>query len=467
MSVNLEDSNDLQQDYEMSTLHGTPATLSAKSSRAALHISGPQEGATVQELPPVDRGLKAWTFCISGFVLEMMVWGFGFSYGIFQDYYTSHPPFDKSSGVAIAAVGTVALAIQYGEVLFLSFAFGRYPEYMRIGMWLGLALYFASLFCSSFATEVWQLILLQGVGVGVGGGMLYMPVIKLLPEWFSERRGFAGGIIFAGTGVGGFVFPFVLNALLDKVGLRWTLRIWALGTSFFSAIALFGMRSRFPIPKYTTGHRRPRLIPPQVGFIKNPLFWTFSITNLLQGLSYFPVSLYIATFTRSISTPLTSTVVLALFNVSAVVGQIIMGLLTDRFPYPVIMVTSALGSALAAFFLWGFADAAIFLYFFAIIFGGLSGGFSSTWPNAAVESVGGQPEYAGMAFSGTAFFKGISAVIGPIISGLLLQAGTESSYAGGFGRFGYGAVELFVGSCALATGLGSVAVAMARQRVLS
>ena len=89
-------------------------------------------------------------------------------------------------------------------------------------MWFGLALYFVSLFASSFATQVctaafstsyseaynlaaqvWQLILLQGVGVGIGGGILYMPVIKLFPEWFSERRGLAGGIIFAGTGVGG------------------------------------------------------------------------------------------------------------------------------------------------------------------------------------------------------------------------------------------------------------------------
>lgn len=56
------------------------------------------------------------------------------SYGIFQgwtisvfrcvsgadklwiDFYTSHPPFNTSSGVTIAAIGTVALALEYGEV---------------------------------------------------------------------------------------------------------------------------------------------------------------------------------------------------------------------------------------------------------------------------------------------------------------------------------------------------------------
>ncbi|KAI0754563.1 MFS general substrate transporter [Daedaleopsis nitida] len=449
------------------TADTTPMTLSARSSMAALRVVDPQEGANVQELAPVDRGVRAWTFCAAGFVVEMMVWGFGFSYGIFQDYYTSHPPFNTSSGIAIAAVGTVALALQYGEAFVLSFLLGRYPDFLRLGMWLGLVLYFGSLFASSFATQVWQLILLQGVGVGIGGGILYMPVIRLLPEWFSERRGLAGGIIFSGTGVGGFLFPFLLNYLLDKVGLRWTLRIWAIGTSACTALALFGMRSRFPTPKYSPIERRPKFIPPHMDWMKNSLFWSFVMTNLMQGLSYFPVSLYIATFTSSLANKLTATVVLSLFNASAVIGQVVLGHLSDRFPYPSIMVCSAFGSGLAAFFLWGFADTAIYLYFFAVIFGGLSGGFSSTWTNAAAECAGSRPEYAGMAFSGMSFSKGVSAVVGPIISGLLLEAGKGSSLGHGFGRFGYGAVEIFVGSCALATGAGSVAVALARQRVVA
>ncbi|KAI0672646.1 MFS general substrate transporter [Trametes maxima] len=441
--------------------------LRSASSGTAHHDSDPQEGATIQELAPVDRGIKAWTFCFAGFILDITVWGFSFSYGIFQDYYSSHPPFNKASGVAIAAVGTVALAIQYGEIVFLSFIFGRYPELMRPGMWAGVVLYSASLFLSSFVSEIQYLILLQGVGVGVGGGLVYMPVVKFLPEWFSERRGLAGGITQAGNGVGGFVFPFMLNSLLGKVGLRWTLRIWAILIAVVAGTASLGMHSRFPVPKYTAVNRRPRFIPPRVGFLYSPLFWTFAATNLLQGLAHFPVSLYIATFTKNLSDQLTATVVLSLFNVSAVVGQIVIGHLTDRFPYPSIMAVSALGSALAAFFLWGFASTATFLYFFAVIFGGLSGSFSSTWPNAAIESVGNQPEYAGTAFAGTSFFKGISAVVGPIIAGSLLTAGKDQSLGGGFGRFGYGAVEIFVGSCALATSVGSVAVALVRQRVLT
>ena len=105
--------------------------------------------------------------------------------------------------------------------------------------------------------------------------MLYMPVFKLLPEWFSERRGLAGGIIFSGNGVGGFVFPFMINSLLGKVGLRWTLRILAISTSLCSAIVLPAVRSRFPIPKFSPTQRRPKLIPPQMDWFWSPLFMSF------------------------------------------------------------------------------------------------------------------------------------------------------------------------------------------------
>ena len=68
-----------------------------------------------------------------------------------------------------------------------------------------------------------------------------------------------------------------------------------------------------------------------------------------------------------------------------------------------------------------------------------------------------------MAFAGIAFAKGVSAIIGPIISGLLLEAGGSSSTSARFGRFGYGTVEIFVGSCAMATSISSLVVAATRR----
>lgn len=37
-----------------------------------------EDNTNVQELPPVDRGFSAWAFCASAFLLETIIWGFGF-----------------------------------------------------------------------------------------------------------------------------------------------------------------------------------------------------------------------------------------------------------------------------------------------------------------------------------------------------------------------------------------------------
>ncbi|CAL1714358.1 unnamed protein product [Somion occarium] len=420
--------------------------------------------ANVQVLPPVDEGWQAWMFCFAALVLEFSVWGFTFSYGIFQEYYTSHPPFNQASRVSVAAVGPTAIAVQYIEGLLLSFFYGRYPDMVKKSMWFGLALCVLSLTLCSFVNQVWLLILLQGVGLGIAGGLLYWPIISFVSEWFVQRRGLAGGIIYAGSGIGGFVFPFLVNALLVRFGHRWTLRIIALLQCILGGVALLGVRPRISPTKYQRGQRRPQLIPPRIQFLKRKVFWANSATNFLQAMSYFPVSLYIAVFTASISSPLSATIVLSLFNSAGVIGQIIIGYLSDRFPYPWIMFTISMGSAIAAFLLWGFADTLARVFAFAIIFGSLSGGFPSVAFAAATDSATPNTEQAPMALSAFSCVKGVAAIIGPIISGILLEAGKTITH-GPYGKFGFGPVEIFVGSCSLACSLSSLAVAATRPQV--
>ena len=72
----------------------------------------------------------------------------------------------------------------------------------------------------------------------------------------------------------GFIFPFLLNAMLSNLGFRWTLRIWAIVSTVITGIALLGIRPRLPVPKFTGGQERPRFIPPQLGLLTNPLFWS-------------------------------------------------------------------------------------------------------------------------------------------------------------------------------------------------
>jgi hypothetical protein len=80
-------------------------------------------------LPPIDSGKDAWLFLAACWAVEAVVWGkcspvflarrcyrslpsvivsgFGFSFGVFQDYYLSHLPFKGASNIAV--VGTTTL----------------------------------------------------------------------------------------------------------------------------------------------------------------------------------------------------------------------------------------------------------------------------------------------------------------------------------------------------------------------
>lgn len=61
-------------------------------------------------VPPIDHGKDAWFFLAACFVMEALVWGFAFTYGVFQDYYSTLPMFQNSNNIAI--IGTCAMVSQ-------------------------------------------------------------------------------------------------------------------------------------------------------------------------------------------------------------------------------------------------------------------------------------------------------------------------------------------------------------------
>jgi hypothetical protein len=154
-----------------------------------------QEGPHEFSLPPADGGKAAWLFLAAGFVVEVLIWGFSFSFGVFQEYYTTHEPFSSNpSGIAI--VGTTATGIMYMSGLILFPAYKKWPGLASTSKWAGLPLMAAGLVGASFANTGTHLIATQGVVYGIGGSILYCPLLLLIDEWFIKRKGLAFGILF-------------------------------------------------------------------------------------------------------------------------------------------------------------------------------------------------------------------------------------------------------------------------------
>ncbi|KAF8310199.1 MFS general substrate transporter [Clavulina sp. PMI_390] len=442
-----------------------PDPMSRRESELEARSLRGEEGAV--ELHPVDGGFHAWLFVFCAFMLESLVWGFGFSYGIFQDWYLKHE-FKGASEASINSVGTVALAIQYSEgIIMLMFA-KRYGKHLRKLMVGSLAVCVLSMFASSFATQVWQLILLQGVVYGIAAGFLYTPVISWLSEWFVARRSLAGSLIFGGSGLGGAVFPLIMTYLLENVGFRWALRVWSAMLLVLGGLAILGTKPRLPVAP-TARIARPDLSL-NMSFLKDPLFIAVASTIFVQGLAYFCVSLYIPSYASALGySQIQGTIALSVFNLASVAGQIVFGYYCDIRPFTGVMIFSGLLSSILAWGLWGFAHSLSTVYVFIVAFASISGGFSSIWPPASSTVAVSQPSLVFFCF---AMVKGASAVTGPLVAAALHPSKLSSASAlragkGGWGGYGFTGITIFVGCAMAATAAMSVLSAFLRQRAVT
>jgi hypothetical protein len=202
----------------------------------ALSESTPPNAATSIsfELRPVTRQRQVLVL-LSSFLTIFIVVGFNQSYGVFQGYYTSDkqsmlPPSAKNNGALLAFVGTLGSGLTWGGSVFVNPLLMRVEGKTLLGLegrkWItttGVLLISLGFGLASLSTEIWHLLLTQGLLYGIGSSMIYFPILSIAPEYFDARRGSAMGFILSGTGVGGLTFSPSFQALLNRFGPRSTL----------------------------------------------------------------------------------------------------------------------------------------------------------------------------------------------------------------------------------------------------
>lgn len=128
---------------------------------------------------------------------------------------------------------------------------------------------------------------------------LYLPCATLLYEWFQDRRGIATGIMFAGTGVGGTVFPFVVTALLNTFGYKATMISLSVGFLLLNGVALMFIKRRIPLAAGRTASARDHKGHKSVwrsidwSFLRKRGIWTATAVILATAMGNFIPSLWI------------------------------------------------------------------------------------------------------------------------------------------------------------------------------
>ncbi|KAK3293723.1 major facilitator superfamily domain-containing protein [Chaetomium fimeti] len=421
--------------------HGGGLTSLVESAQAS------HESINVKPPPPADRGKDAYLFLASCCVLEAVAWGLPFTYGVFNDYYNTHGPFDGSDNLAI--VGTCSLGMMYLG-LPLVFAFVQaYKKHIRILCAVSIIIMGVALALSSFATTVTHLILTQGILYGLGGSISCSTCVILLSDWYDKRKGIAFGIMLGGTGLGGTIVPIVTERLLQTFDFRTTLRVLAVAVVVLPSSFVYYMKPRVePDPRIS--------LRSQVGmrFMKTGAFVALQLANTVQGLGFFLPTLYLPMYARSIgASQSVGALTVVVYNIVSVVGCVLMGFIIDRWHVTTCCLACAVGSSISIFLLWGFSGSVAPLFVFCVTYGIFAGAWVSAWSGMVKVVQRSEPTAdTSTVLAWLSAGRGIGNVIsGPLSEALLRVDHWKGTLPYGYGS-GYGILIVFTGITAALSG---------------
>ncbi|KAJ5754615.1 monocarboxylate transporter [Penicillium manginii] len=407
----------------------------------------------------VESSKTKLSVLIGSGIIQLPIWGFAMSYGIFQEYYSENWTFEGDRRIT-GIIGTTANGVMYLSMPFLFALFTRrWARWRQTAALTGTVIACISFFLSAYSTAVWHLFATQGILSALGCALIYSPTTLSLGEWYTtSNRALAYGIVLSCKNIVGTSCPFMLRALIDAYGYKTTLKVWTAIVGGSSIIAIF----MIPIhpSKLTIHQTRARQIPWH--FLRHRSIYFYSIAIIFQSSGYGIPQTYLSTYARDIAllSQTSGTLMLALFNAPGIIASAFFGWLSDNKKFPLsaqaVSAIPPICSALSAFLFWGLTSegALGLLIVFSMTFGFFSGGYSATWGGMLkqIERESVERNEAvdpGMLYGLLNGVRGVGYASGGIAGMALLKAGTiVASQRFAFGS-SYGPLILFTGLSSL------------------
>lgn len=287
------------------------------------------------------------------------------SYSVYLAYYLSHDLFTEGLPIDYAFIG----GFNFGFALLvapLATLLARLYG-VRTPMLLGVILLPAGFVAASFATRVWHLYLSQGICVGLGIGLIYIPATAIVPQWFMKKRSLANGICAAGSGVGGLIVCFSTQGMLEAVGFVWSLRITAAVVFVVNLAATLLVRSR------------NKEIRPDQRIFNFHLLGSYQVKLLLSWsiilmFGYITLMFSLSDYASAIGrTDQDKATVAAMLNLGAAIGRPIIGYVSDRYGRVEVAGIATFSCGILVFVLWLPTTNYGVLVAFSLISGGILG----------------------------------------------------------------------------------------------
>ena len=408
-------------------------------------ISPDEENAlekTVTPLTPPDAtqpdgGGRAWLQVLGSFVVFSNLWGFTFSFGSFQTYYEiTYLPNETASTISwIGTVSTFLLIV--GGVLSGPF-FDR--GYFRTMLFAGAAIETLSVFMLSLCDQYYQLFLTQGILMGLGNGLLYVPGLALVGRSFKKHRSIAMAITTCGAPTGGVIYTLIFEQLIGHMSFGWTVRImgFVMLGSYCISFPLLLFRAD-NVGNLAAGAPKRKLIDPSA--FKDLAFCWYTFSNFFIFLGYMIPFIFMASFgqqalglSRSFSL-----YAIMIAQASSIVGRIAAGQTASKIGVMVPWVTCAICSGVFCIAWVGVRSKASYVAYVAL-YGCFSGALIPL-PPSVFPVVCPDPKVLGARLGMAQGIGSIASLIGSPIAGAITRVNAENSPGG----VNYLGLQLFTG----------------------
>lgn len=397
------------------TANSTETNFTAFDSAGNIHINhGDVPASAVEAIPDGGYG---WTVVFACSVVTFMFNGWSGSWGVLQTaLFQTYP--NHESTTSLSFVGSLGIALSVG----LGLASVRLSRLIgaRWSMLLGVVMMsFGSLFSSFTVNNLGGLFVTAGISFGLGTSLAYTMSNTLPVQWFSSKLGTANGLVKLGGGLGATIMAVAVQALIDKVGIPWTFRIFGLVSLATGVPAALLVRDRVP--------------PNSAPFVDLSLFKSLPFCCLFSAgaigtFALFVPSFFLPLFAHSIGlSASTGAGIVSAFNACTAVGRFGAGFACDRFGSTNMLLLTMALNAISMLAIWPVSDTIRPLIVFAAMNGVANGAFFVTMPTAIGRMMGPGQAAVGMGMAITGWTGGY--LMGSPIAGMLIAAtGAEKAH---------------------------------------
>ncbi|KAH7086873.1 major facilitator superfamily domain-containing protein [Paraphoma chrysanthemicola] len=358
-----------------------------------------------------DGGQDAWLQVVGGFVVWMNTLGIVTSYGEFQLFYQVDRLRHRDP-TSIAWIGSTHAATMFACGIIAGPLFDK--GYFYHCEMVGSIFIVLGPMMTSLCHVLWQFVLAQGLYIGLQSGLVFIPMLGLITQWFDTQRGIANKLASSGSAVAGIIYPIVFKRLQKDIGFPWAVRALDFMVLATQLLAIALLRVRFKPTRVRA------LIDRSVKKDYAFLMLTLPIITVWAAC-YVPWN-YLSAFAieSRITDPSLGFYIIAIMNASSVLGRLILSAIADKSVGIVNMCIVLVFVTGVLCFAWMGIHNLAGLIVFAVVIGFIGGGVL-TLASLIPVCFTPDPEYIGTRLGMCMLLGGLCLLWGTPVAGSLID----------------------------------------------